>query len=226
MSEQIRDASLQDPKKVEREALVNELGQKIEAARKAGLINNEVANLVTYALKLEGDEALFANRVIARGSDPASLEFALQGEISEPVMRAHTQGPGALKEHERDAWLLLAHASIDEHANAKLSPSKKFAQFHDALKWLETASEEERKEAIDHEFQKIIATPFEIAEVRGVSMRVYTSDLGFASAYWNGCEFAAVKEDQLTFVGSQNRTLQEIGIQVDKQLSPTFGIIF
>jgi len=43
---------------------------------------------------------------------------------------------------------------------------------------------------------------------------------------WLGQEFAAVKEGQTTFIGSQGRTLEEIGVKVDKQLSPTFGIMF
>ncbi len=213
-------------RKIEREKAIKEIGQKIEEARKNRLIDNETANLVSEALKLEGTEALFANRVISRGSDPASLELALKGEISEPTMRAHSMGPGALKDEERESWLVLASASIDEHSAADLPPTKKFEQFHKALKWLETASDEEKKTAADKELQKILSIPFEDGEVSGVKMRVYTSDSGFASAYWGGEEFAAVKDGGLTFVGSKGKTLKEIGVKVDKQLSPTFGIIF
>lgn len=213
-------------RQMEREKLFTDIGTQIEAARKNRLIDNETANLVTSALKLEGLEALFANRVLSRGSDPASLELALHGKISEPVMRAHTTGPGSLKTEEREPWLILASASLDEHSAAELSPTKKFEQFHKALTWLETASDDEKKIAADKELEKILHIPFEQGEVSGVNMRVYTSDRGFASAYWSGEEFAAVKEHGLTFVGSQGRPLQEIGVNVDKQLSPTFGIIF
>jgi hypothetical protein len=213
-------------KKVEREKAIKEITQKIEEARKNRLIDNETANLVSDALKLEGNEAMFANRVLSRGSDPASLELALNGKISEPTMRAHRMGPGSLKDEEREPWLVLAAASMDESSHADLPPTKKFEQFHQALKWLESASDEEKKEAADKELQKILNIPFEEGEINGVKMRIYTSDRGFASAYWSGEEFAAVKEGKLTFVGSQEKSLEEIGVKVDKQLSPTFGIIF
>ena len=209
-----------------REKVIAEIGVALEGARKEGLIDNEVANLVTEALKLEGNEALFANRLISRGSDPASLELAHSGEISEPTMRAHQQGPGSLSEEEKEPWLILASASLDESAKADLPVTDKFKQFHQALTWLETATDEEKTEAAGKELQKILDIPFEDGEVGGVPMRVYTSDRGFASAYWSGEDFAAVKEGELTFVGSKEKTLEEIGVTVDKQLSPTFGIIF
>jgi len=213
-------------REIEREKAIENISQEIEEARKNGLIDNETANLVSEALKLKGTEALFANRIISRGSDPASLELALKGEVSEPTMRAHSMGPGALKDEERESWLVLASASIDENSAADLPPTEKFVQFHQALKWLETASDEEKKTAANKELQKILDIPFEDGEVNGVKMRIYSTDRGFASAYWAGEEFAAVKEGGLTFVGSKGKTLEEIGVKVDKQLSPTFGIIF
>lgn len=213
-------------RKIEREKAIKEIGEKIEEARKNCLIGSETANLAAKALTLEGDEALFANRVVSRGSDPASLELALNGKISEPTMRAHSMGPGALKDDERNPWLVLASVSIDEHAAADLPPTEKFKQFYKALQWLETATAEEKSAAADKELQKILSIPFEEEEVSGVRMRVYRSDRGFASAYWSGEEFAAVKEGGLIFVGSKGKTLEEIGVTVDKQLSPTFGIIF
>ncbi|MBI5369977.1 hypothetical protein HZA85_02205 [Candidatus Uhrbacteria bacterium] len=200
--------------------------KSIEEARRAGHISNESANLASVALGLKGDEALFANRIVSRGSDPASLELARFGSISEPVMRAHQLGPGSLKEDEREHWLVLSSVSMDENAAADLPPTAKFKQFHDALKWLETATDTEKRAAADKEKGAILALPFEQNEVGGVSMRVYESDRGFASAYWSGQEVAAVREGDLTFVGSQSRPLAELGITVDKQLSPTFGIIF
>jgi len=213
-------------KKIEREKFITDMNEKIEEARKNGLIENETANLTAAALKMEGEDALFANRVVSRGSDPASLELALTGQISEPVMRAHRMGPGSLSIEEREAWLVLASVSIDEHAAADISVTKKFEQFHESLKWLETATDEAKKAAAEEELKKILAIPYEEEDVRGVKMRVYTSDRGFAAAYWSGEGYAAVKEGELTFVGSQEQPLEEIGVKVDKQLSPTFGIIF
>ncbi|MDD4332497.1 MAG: hypothetical protein PHT51_00060 [Patescibacteria group bacterium] len=213
-------------KMVNGERAIAGINKAIEDARKNRFIDNETANLISAALELKGDEALFANRVISRGSDPASFELALKGEISKPTMRAHRSGPGSLTDEERDPWLVLAHASIDEHSAADLPPTAKFKQFHEALKWLESASDEEKKAAAEEEFQKIINLPFEEGEIRGVKMRIYNSDRGFASAYWSGEGYAAVKEGNLTFVGSKEKTLQEIGVKVDKELSPTFGIIF
>lgn len=215
-----------DEKRIEGEKAVKEIIQKIEEARKNKFIDNEAANLATVSVGLKGNEAMFANRIISRGSDPASLELALKGEISEPTMRAHRQGPGALKDEEREPWLVLAAASMDEHAAADLPVTKKFKQFHTALEWLKNAPEEGKKAAAEKELQKILNIPFKEGEVRGVKMRIYTSDRGFASAYWSGEGYAAVKEGNLTFVGSKEKTLEEIGVKVDKQLSPTFGIIF
>src|SRR3989338_3368785 len=141
-------------KEQERAVALNEINDRIEAARKDGFIDNDTANLATAALQLSGDEALFANRVVSRGSDPASLELALTGSISEPVMRAHRRGPGSLNDDERAQWLMLASASLDEDAHADLPPTKKFAQFHKALHWLETAPADEKRRAADNELAK------------------------------------------------------------------------
>ncbi len=199
---------------------------EIEDLRKLGTIDNESANLASFALTLKGDEALLANRIVSRGSDPASLELVLNGEISEPVMRAHRRGPGALTELEREKWLLLASQSLDENADNGLSVIEKIQQFDEAIHWLKTASDEQKKEAIHTTLDSILQIPYEEAEISGLRMRVYESDKGFASAYWSGEDFAAVKEGDLTFVGSKAKSLDEIGVKVDKQLSPTFGIIF
>lgn len=222
MSEKDPSAALE----AARELAIKEILEKIEAARKNKLIDNEAANLATDALRLTGNEAMFANRVVSRGSDPASLEMALTGEISEPTMRAHRNGPGSLKPEERTKWLELASASLDENAAANLPPSEKFKQFTKAVEWLQTASDEDKQKAADTELQKILSIPYEEGNVGGVPMRIYASDRGFASAYWSGQEYSAVKEGEITFVGSQKRPLQEIGVCVDKELSPNFGIIF
>ena len=198
----------------------------IEAARKARQLNNEAANLATSALSLEGDEAMVGNRIVSRGSDPASLELIAFGKISDATRRAHAQGPGCLTAEEREPWLVLAAASLDESGQAEIPPSAKIAQFIEAVNWLRTATAIEKAEAAEREFEKIVSLPFEESEVSGVKMRLYTSDRGFAAAYWSGQEFAAVKEGGLTFIGSKGRTLEEIGIKVEKALSPTFGIIF
>lgn len=211
---------------VEKEKIIKEIKDRIEDARKNRLIDNEVANLVSDALELGGNDALFANRVISRGSDPASLELAMTGTVSDATMRAHNEGPGALTEDEKEDWLVLAAASIDENAKADLPITEKFNQFRKAVNWLENASEEEKKEAAQKELEKILNLPFTMENIGGVDMQVYTSDRGFASAYWSGKEYAAVKQGSMTFIGSQEKSLKDIGVEVDKELSPTFGIIF
>lgn len=209
--------------------VMNEKGMAlncIKRGQKSRKIGNEQANLATVALNLEGDEALLANRLICRGSDPASLELLLTGVVSEPTMRAHTEGPGSLKAEEKEGWLVLASASIDENAKEDTSVLEKAQQFFDAIQWLKTATQEERGCAVKTEYDKIINLPYEESEIGGITMRVYTSDRGFASAYWSGVEFAAVKTGGPTFVGSCNRPLSEIGVAVHKELSPQFGLIF
>jgi len=118
----------------------------IEAARKARQLNNEAANLATSALSLEGDEAMVGNRIVSRGSDPASLELIAFGKISDATRRARAKGPGCLTAEEREPWLVLAAASLDESGQAEIPPSAKIAQFIEAVNWLRTATAIEKAE--------------------------------------------------------------------------------
>lgn len=210
----------------EKERRLAEAREAIEKLRRDGLLNNDAAQLATAALDLSGDDALLANRLVSRGSDPGSLQLVVEGKISEPIMRAHRQGPGCLNEDEKWEWLELAAKSLDENADAGLSVGAKVKQFMEAADWLKRATPQEKRQAAEEQLKTILALPYEDGEVRGVRMRIYESDAGFASAYWSGEEFAAVKEGDLTFVGSKGKALADVGVKVDKQLSPTFGIIF
>lgn len=206
-------------------AEIQEVLAAIEQLRKDRKISNDAANAASVALQLTGDEAMLVNRLINRGSDPASLQFATGGEVSESVRRAHTQGPGSLKEDEREDWLVLAAASFPD--DQKDAPSSvKVKQFINAVAWLRTAPNEERRQRAKTEYDKIVAFPFSSGNVGGVEMRIYESDLGFAAAYWSGEEMAAVRQGQNVFVGSSSRTLKELGVKVDKAITPQFGIIF
>ena len=199
----------------------------IEALRKERKISNDAANAATVALQLQGDEAMLVNRLINRGSDPASLQFAITGSVAEPIRRAHTEGPGSLKEGEREDWLVLAAVSFPD--DQKDAPSSaKVRQFCKAVAWLRDpdVSNKERRQQAQEELQKIVSLPFEQDTVGGVEMRIYNSDLGFAAAYWSGEEFAAVRQGVNVFVGSSGRSLEELGVRVDKTVTPAFGIIF
>lgn len=204
---------------------IQEVLAAIEQLRKNREISNDAANAASVALQLEGDEAMLANRLINRGSDPASFQLVIRGEISEAVRRAHTQGPGLLKEDEREDWLVLAAASFPDDQKDAL-PSIKIRQFCQAVAWLRTALEEDRRIIAQEEYEKIVSLPFLRGEVSGVEMRIYDHDFGFAAAYWSGEEYAAVRQGADVFVGSQGRSLEELGVKVDKLVTPTFGMIF
>ena len=201
----------------------------IEALRQEKVIGNEAANLASVALELQGDDAILANRLIVQGSDPLSIQLAATGEVSESVRAAHFQGPGSLKGDDKTEWLALASVSLDESQKTSLSVGEKVKQFLRAVQWFKGASDGEKRRAAHTEEKKIKALPYRTAKGchLKVETRIYESDRGFAAAYWSGCEHAAVKSDDgLLFVGSQDRPLSEIGIEVDKELSPQFGIIF
>ena len=204
---------------------IKEVLAMIELLRKERKVSNDAANAATVALQLQGDEAMLVNRLINRGSDPASLQFAITGTVSEPVGRAHTQGPGSLREEELEDWLVLAAVSFpDDQKDAP--PSAKVKQFINAVAWLRTAPNDERRERAAAEYEKIVSLPFERGVAGGVEMRIYNSDLGFVAAYWSGEEHAAVRQGTNVFIGSSGRSLEELGAKVDKTVTPQFGIIF
>ena len=78
---------------------------------------------------------------------------------------------------------------------------------------------------------KIENLPFSVATVAGRSMRVYTTDRGFAAAAWDGECCAAVlgtgSDGPYLAVGAPpyHPPLGDQGVKVDKSISPRFGIV-
>jgi hypothetical protein len=208
--------------------MIDDILNLINAARNDRVISNEQAALAIYVLKELTDEvqAIAANRLVHCGSDPALLELLLKGRISPHIMKAHRQGPGDLEGEERDEWLLYASQSLGEEG-IELTPEEKYHQTEKALHWLRTATNEQKRVAIDKTLYKIQNLDYERVEVGGVEMRVYTDDLGHAAAYWSGHVCAAVKQGALTFVGcTSDHTLEDLGIEVPEngKRGPCFGI--
>jgi hypothetical protein len=207
----------------------------IEAARLAGRLNNDAARAASIALGLEGDDAMLANRLIAQGSDPASLEYVAKGAVSPHIAHAHRNGPGSLEGEERRSWLLLAALSTDESQGSTLR--ERLAQFAEALSAFHVLSAEthfhnespEAEKLIHEKDLEIRTLPYVAADVGGRTLRVYKADLGFAAAYWSGAEVAAVlgtyNGEPYIAVGSNGTPLEELGITVDKPIAPCFGII-
>jgi len=208
--------------------MIGDILALIEQARTSGNLSNEQASLMEFAAKIEDkDEQVLANRAISRGADPFAIQFLATGQVDDHIRLAHVQGPGSLTGSQRDDWLFLARLSADEHASAGESIRDRLLTLKSAVDCYTSLPVKERQMAIDDMELEIKNLPFDVEEVRGVETQVYTSDLGFASAYWNGLEHAAVRQtDGLLFVGSKGTPLDVLGIAVDKVLSPQFGIIF
>lgn len=209
---------------------IEEITSLIEEARREGTLGNDAARAASVALTLEGDDAMLANRVLAQGADPASIEYLVRGEVSPHVALAHRQGPGSLKGEERRSWLELAALSADESKESLLIDRVTgFAHAHAIL----TGGDDTRAQ-LERGADRLEATikhlKHRMLPVGGRSLRVYTTDLGFASAYWQGERAAAVlgshNGEPYVAVGCvPETTLGELGIEVDKPLGPQFGII-
>lgn len=218
---------------VEERFNVSSLFSLVEGLRQERVLSNEQANLITDVANLSGDDAILANRAISRGADPFAIQYLAHGAVQPHIREAHFRGPGALEGEKRDDWLFLASLSVDEHGEP-LSLREKLTHLVSAVNtYIEMGHPTtdslklQRGRAIERVKQQILDLPFEVENVGGREMRVYTADLGFAAAYWSGEDFAAVRQpDGITFVGSQEHSLADLGIDVNKVLSPTFGIIF
>ncbi|HET6494071.1 MAG TPA: hypothetical protein VFH61_01755 [Thermoleophilia bacterium] len=202
----------------------------IEAARLAGTLNNDSARAASVALGLEGDDAMLANRLIAQGSDPASLEYVATGSVSAPVAHAHRNGPGSLEGEDRRSWLLLAALSVDESQDSTLR--KRTGQFAQAVTFLNEGGlwcGKDSDALIAAKEAEIRQLPHALLPVGGPFLPTYKADLGFAAAYWSGASAAAVigshNGETYVAVGSNGTPLVELGITVDKPIAPCFGII-
>lgn len=217
---------------------VSEIVRVIEELRKQREVGNEVARLVTFALtelnKPERqEEAILANRMIVQGADPYSIEIYNE-DVTEGVRSAHFSGPGKLTGKDKRRWLILAYLSEDEAANTGLDVVQRVRRFFDFAKQarhvLQGQGEIDGKDGdqLAREMENdILSLPYVTREIGTRTMRLYESDRGFAAAYWDGEEFAAVRDaDGLIFVGSQGASLADCGILVDKPLGAHFGIVF
>jgi hypothetical protein len=195
----------------------------IEAARRAGTLSNDAARAASVALGLTGDDAMLAVRILAQGSDPASIEYLATGAVSAPIALAHRNGPGSLTGADRDRWLNLAGLSVDESKGSTLR--SRVLGMVEALNALPTGG----FERIARKREEIASLPFKMGTVGGREMRVYQTDLGFAAAYWAGEPCAAVlgvyNGVPYLAVGSNGTPLASLGVTVGKPIAPCFGII-
>ncbi len=211
--------------------MIGDILSLIESAREGGNLSNEQANLIEFVANLKDqDSQVLANRAIARGADPFAIQLLATGRVEDYIRSAHTLGPGLLEGKERDEWLFLAALSSDEHADIHKSVRERMTELSIAVDCYRTFDTKQRQDAIENEEEKIAFLAYNTEQIQGIETKVYTADLGFASAYWNGNDHAAVRQpDGATFVGSKSIPLVELGFDMsppNKSLSPTFGIIF
>ena len=176
----------------------------------------------------QDDQKILLNRIFNRGVDPLSVQLWL-GKVDDCVRMAHHQSPASLEGEEKNLWLLLASVSDDEmnkDAWDDLCSQFKFEHFKAQVGKYLSYTEEEKTAAIAAKLKEIVEAKATPVTFKGVDTHAYMGDLGFASAYWSGKEHALVRSGNLTFVGSCNRPLKEIGWNADKEITPQFGIFF
>lgn len=199
----------------------------IESARRAGTLSNDAARAASIALTLKGDDAMLAARIVAQGADPASIEYLATGEVSPAVALAHRNGPGPLTGEDRERWLALAALSADESQESTLRA--RVIGLAEGVHRFRTMGADERKALADGKRREIGALSSKLGTVGGREMRVYSSDLGFAAAYWDGEPCAAVLGSYngapYLAVGSNGTPLADLGVTVGKPLAPCFGIV-
>lgn len=190
--------------------------------------------------------ALLANRSLNQGADPAWLSMVVPDAVNTvashlgltpeqadaAIKLAHSAGPGAFKQDspEEFLWLVLAKHSIDE-ANKSAEPAKVLAASARKMVQLEqyvASNPSFETDARAFRQQIIEEVKQEGSAALGTDIPLYANDLGFYVAYRTGHHAAAVRsKDGLFFYGTDGSlTLEQSGIKVDKQLSPTFGIVF
>ena len=206
--------------------MVQDIIQSIEDARKGGLLGNDAARAATVALGLTGNDAMLACRIIAQGADPASIEYLATGKVSDAIALAHRNGPGSLTGKDRQHWLNLAGLSADESKDSTLRD--RFRGLANAIRIYRDDPRAMMVGGIIME-GKINGLPFTMQTIGGREMRLYTADLGFAAAYWQGEPCAAVLSSYngkpYIAVGSNGTPLADLGVTVNKTLAPCFGII-
>ena len=146
------------------------------------------------------------------------------------------------------AWLVLASFSHDnEHGYTNQSAEERMAlAFRHVLEfnsWVEVLMVEASHKDINQFRQWKLRQILEfaankLADFRGAthfewdpddpdSVPTTDQDVGFYIGYKEGFSCVAVKAPGMTFYGTTApHTLEEQGVKVDKQISPTFGIVF
>jgi hypothetical protein len=199
----------------------------IESARRAGKINNEAARAASVALTLTGDDAMLANRILAQGADPASIQYLATGSVSPCIALAHKQGPGSLTGADRRLWLSLAGLSVDESKSSDLRD--RVLRLAGAIRALREDTQASEDARVAEKEREIASLPYTLGVVGGREMRVYRGDLGFAAAYWAGEPCAAVLSTYngapYLAVGSNGTPLADLGVTVGKPIAPCFGIV-
>lgn len=208
-------------------------------------INRDQERIADTALQ-DPDFALLANRALNQGTDPELLLRTVPesvyriaqhlgltpDEAARAIKTAHRTGPGSLPKDSPEEWLWLSLAkhSIDEAAKPTepermLAASARkivaFEKYAEKMLFVESDAMHFRGEIINRT-QPLGDAP------QGSGVPLYDSDMGFYVAYRTGHSVAAVRSsDGLIFYGTDGSvTLEAAGIKVDKQLSPTFGIVF
>lgn len=195
----------------------------------------------------DADFALMANRSLHQGADPEFLRRTApasvkrladllgldESEAHRAIEQAHKLGPGSLAEDSAQEWLwlLMAMHSLDEAKQDDVDPGEvmrrsahclvDFEKFASACEDPETDARNQRERFIQ-EYR-----PIGDADL-GEGIPLYDSDIGHYVAYRSGIPVAAVlSKHGLVFYGSDGSvTLKESGVEVDKELSPYFGIVF
>jgi hypothetical protein len=190
--------------------------------------------------------ATLANRTLNQGADPAWLlvvtpesvkkladSFGLSSDqVEKTIASLHSAGPGALIQDspEEFLWLILAKYSVDEAQKSKdptkvvAASARKMVEFENYVAGnasFENDAREYRKVMIE-KIQSVGDAPL------GNNVPLFANDLGFYIAYRSGHSVAAVRAiDGTVYYGTNGtKTLEEADVQVDKALSPHFGIVF
>lgn len=212
---------------------------------KARRINRDQERIADTALQ-DPDFALLANRCLNQGTDPELLLRTVPESVhaiaarlgltpeqaARAIQAAHRTGPGSLAKDSADEWLWLSLAehSLDEATKPKEPERVLAASARMIVKFEQYAGSTPDVERDARAFREgILERTKPVGDApQGSGIPLYDSDLGFYAAYRTGHPVAAVKTpDGLTFYGTDGSvTLEAAGIKVDKQLSPTFGIVF
>lgn len=215
-------------------ALLQNALDAIERARDEGALCNDAARAASAALRMEGDEAMLANRILSQGADPASLEYVKLGIVSEPIARAHTRGPASLEGEERMKWLIYATQSADESKAQHSTLRERVLRFANGIRWLITEPDATQRAAAYDHLNAIKLEPKIMAPIGGMVIPVYTRDIGFASAYWSGQDVAAVycpaggkdPESPYLAIGTSKAELPEsVAACCDKRIAPAFQLV-